>query len=219
MSVESTSAFGPSDLDTRPPEMERSTISAWVQQCPECDYCSRSLGEAPAGAQTVVDSPEYRRQLIHPDYPELANAFLCLRMISEVSGSWSDAAWASIHAAWACDDDARPEAATKCRIEAIRLITALHNRAERLAEDPGADEAILTDLLRRAGKFDEALDVVDRSLLQDYHRIILAVLRFRRGLISAGDAAAHLISETDSGRALQDGESSSTEPDPGQRVR
>jgi hypothetical protein len=35
-SIGSTNAFGSPDLDTRPPEMQRSTIFAWVQRCPEC---------------------------------------------------------------------------------------------------------------------------------------------------------------------------------------
>ena len=36
--IASTNAFGPTDLDTQPPEMERSTIDAWVQRCPQCGY-------------------------------------------------------------------------------------------------------------------------------------------------------------------------------------
>ena len=199
MGVGSTSAFGSADLDGRPPEMQRSTISTWVQKCPECGYCARRIDEAPAYAQSVVAGPEYRSQLTHPEYPELANAFLCLRMVLEASGSLSDAAGATIHAAWACDDDTRAESATKCRIEAVRLITALHNQGQRLAEEPGGDEAMLADLLRRAGRFEEALDVVDRSLPQAPNKLMRAVLLFQKTLISTGDATAHVIPETEGG--------------------
>ena len=83
----STNAFGSADLDTRPPEMQRSTISTWVQECPECGYCARSIDKPLASAEAVITRPEYRSQLTSTDYPQLANAFLCQRMISEDAGS------------------------------------------------------------------------------------------------------------------------------------
>jgi hypothetical protein len=79
--------------------MKRSTIFAWVQRCPGCDYCAADIGEAPSQAAHIVDSPEYRRQLSDSTYPELANSFLCKVLINESSGDYSAAAWALIHAA------------------------------------------------------------------------------------------------------------------------
>ena len=38
--VTSTNTFGAPDLDTRPPEMMRSTMDMWVQECPSCGYLS-----------------------------------------------------------------------------------------------------------------------------------------------------------------------------------
>ena len=41
--VSSASAFGASDLDTRPPEMVRSGLRYEVQECPSCGYCSENI--------------------------------------------------------------------------------------------------------------------------------------------------------------------------------
>jgi len=191
--IASTNAFGSPDLDTRPPEMQRSTMSTWVQKCPECGYCARAINEAPAEANAVIASAEYLGQLTSPDYPELANAFLCLRLVSERAGSISDAAWASIQAAWACDDSSNVVAAARCRNEAVRLMRVLREQGQTLTEQPGADEAMMTDLLRRAGRFGEALDVVDQSMASIDHDLIRAILRYQKGLISKGDVAGHAL--------------------------
>lgn len=81
--IASTNAFGSPDLDTRPPEMQRSTIFAWVQCCPECGYCSSDISKVPSQAVSVVHSPEYGKQLTDSTYPELANGFLCKAIIGE----------------------------------------------------------------------------------------------------------------------------------------
>jgi hypothetical protein len=165
--------------------------------CPSCGYCASRLDEAPAIAKAVVASPEYRNQLASQNYPELANAFLCLRMVSESAGSIADAAWASIRAAWTCDDSQAGEAAARCRSEAVRLIHALREQGQTLARQPGADEAMLADLLRRAGRFEEALGVVDRSLGAVDTALIRAILVYEKRLISRRDVSAHRTEEVE----------------------
>ena len=197
--IASTNAFGSPDLDTRPPEMQRSTISSWVQNCPECGFCARHLYQAGANAKAIVDSSEYRNQVTSPAFPTLANEFLCLRMLSEGGANLHDAAWASIHAAWACDYDSQDEAAAKCRNEAVRLITTLHAQNEFLAPQAGADEAILTDLLRRAARFDDALSLVDAALPETSDELIQKVLLFQKALISGGDVGAYRIEDAERG--------------------
>ena len=41
--IASTNSFGSPDLDLRPPEMQRSTMGQWIQQCPKCGYVSGSI--------------------------------------------------------------------------------------------------------------------------------------------------------------------------------
>ncbi len=48
MIIGSTNSFGSPDLDTRPPEMKRSTLSLWIQRCPSCGYSSPDLSDCEA---------------------------------------------------------------------------------------------------------------------------------------------------------------------------
>lgn len=105
-SIGSTNAFGSPDLDTRPPEMQRSTIFAWVQRCPKCGFCASNISKASDQAISVIRSEAYHEQLSDPSMPELANSFLCKSIIDETAGDYGSAAWSLIHAAWVCDDEA-----------------------------------------------------------------------------------------------------------------
>ena len=42
----STNAFGPYDLDLRPPPMARHTMQFWVQACPTCGYTAADISKA-----------------------------------------------------------------------------------------------------------------------------------------------------------------------------
>ena len=59
----STNSFGPPDLDLRPAEMERSTMSCWLQECPNCGFVSNDLGKPEKGAQKVLTTERYRAML------------------------------------------------------------------------------------------------------------------------------------------------------------
>jgi hypothetical protein len=65
----STYTFGSPDLDTRPPELQRSTMHAWIQRCPSCGYCSRDVAEFDHRLRPVLESAEYRSQLADLRYP------------------------------------------------------------------------------------------------------------------------------------------------------
>lgn len=118
----STNAFGSPDLDTRPPEMRRSTMFAWVRRCPECGYCASDISQATPRAAVLVRSPEYALQLADEKYPELANSFMCKALIEEQSEDLAAAAWSLIHAAWACDDAERNGPARTCRCKAADMV-------------------------------------------------------------------------------------------------
>jgi hypothetical protein len=109
--VASSYTFGSPDLDTRPPEMQRSTMHAWIQRCPSCGYCSHDASEFDARFREVVESAEYRSQLADTCCPEVASTFICARMLAEAAGRGADAGWAYLHAAWALDDANKDELA------------------------------------------------------------------------------------------------------------
>ncbi len=160
----STNAFGSPDLDTRPPQMKRSTIDMWIQTCPSCGYCAPDISEQIEKSSEVVRSDSYQRQLNNPEFPKLANAFLCFSLIQESAGEYARAGWACIHAAWSCDDDGSDAAAQKCRMKAVTLFQRAKENGQRFAEQAGAEEALMIDLLRRSGQFELAIRTCDDGL-------------------------------------------------------
>jgi len=193
--IGSTSTFGSPDLDTRPPEMRRSTMFAWVRRCPECGYCASDIGQATHRAAALVRSPEYARQLADATYPELANSFMCKALIEEQSEDLAAAAWSLIHAAWACDDAERDGPARACRSKAVDMVGKALDSGQRIADQEGAQTAIQVDLLRRAGRLDEASELIWRQRPGIGEDIILKVLAFQERLIERGDLSCHTIAE------------------------
>ena len=56
----STNTFGGGpDLDLRPPEMRRSTMPYWVQECPECGYISEEVSDPSDVSREWLQSEEY----------------------------------------------------------------------------------------------------------------------------------------------------------------
>ncbi|HOB18050.1 MAG TPA: hypothetical protein PKK74_05080 [Candidatus Methanoculleus thermohydrogenotrophicum] len=192
---EAVVSIGSRDLDTRPAEPLRSTIYAWVKRCPSCGYCAPNPGKAQEGAAEVVKLPRYREQLDSRKFPRVANTFLCWSIIQEDLGAQAQAAWASLHAAWACDDEGDDVPARICRKRAVNLMRRAWEQGERLAPQAGADEALLVDLLRRAGRFREARAVAKEVIEQNPHPLITEIMRFQIRLVAASDRGAHTVAE------------------------
>lgn len=195
--IMSTNTMGPSDLDTRPPEMKRSTMFAWVKRCPKCGYCASNPGNARPKARAVVGGKEYQDQLRDPAYPELAITFLCRAILDREAGDTRAAASAFLCAAWVCDDASLAEQAIACRRKAADMLRAAeaHEASGAGRHDDGAATAILVDLLRRSGQPDEARKVIaeQRSGISD--DVVLRVLDFQAALFERGDVAAHTVAE------------------------
>lgn len=193
--IGSTNRMGSPDLDTRPPEMMRSTMHAWVQRCPKCGYCASDVAAPRPDAQAVVRAPEYKRQLSDPAFPTLANSFLCQALIDSGCGEYSAATWAFIHAAWACDDSGHLDQAVACRQRAAEALARAEEHGEQLTEQEGAGTAILVDLLRRSGRFDEARGAIAERRDTIADDIVLRVLDFQMWLIDQNDASCRTIAE------------------------
>ncbi|MFO0826101.1 MAG: hypothetical protein U0792_23795 [Gemmataceae bacterium] len=71
----STNTMGSADLDLRPAEMQRSTMGAWLQECPHCHYIASEISEK-QGELKRVASPEYQAILADTRFPQLAQRFL-----------------------------------------------------------------------------------------------------------------------------------------------
>jgi uncharacterized protein (DUF2225 family) len=194
-SVASTNRFGSPDLDSRPPEMERSTIFAWVQRCPGCGYCATDVSEARAEAPGRIRTAEYQTQLSDPGYPELANSFLCKAIIDRESNAFAAATWAIIHAAWTCDDLSKPDQAASCRRKAAEMMATAAYSGQQISEQEGASTAMLIDLLRRSGQIEQARQVLKLRRSGITNPVIARVLDFQSHLLAKNDLSGHTIEE------------------------
>lgn len=195
MGIRSTSSFGSPDLDTRPAEMQRSTIYHLIQRCPSCGYCSSDLSTSTDKTKEIVGSKEYQNIIRDNEKPEVAASFLALSYENEQQQRYSDSAWRAIHAAWICDDKNNIESAIKCRNKAISLIEKANYHGQKIADQAGASEAITIDLMRRSGMYQEALELSAAMKVKGIDEVIKQVIQYEEELIEKKDVTAHTISE------------------------
>lgn len=150
----STNAFGSSDLDLRPPEMQRSTMDYWVQECPECGYVSEEVSDESSVTKEWLQSEKYLSCDGISFYSNLAKIFYKYYLINLEDKNTKDAFFAILHAAWVCDDNSDFDNAKHCRQLAIPLVDNLIDE-----EEENVDNLLLikADLMRRSGDFNNLI--------------------------------------------------------------
>lgn len=193
--LSSISIIDPPDLDTRPGEMLRSYLDIFVKRCPSCNYCSRDLSKFDDRFREVMESSEYKSQLEDTTYPELASSFICNGMLADSAENLSEAGFAYLHAAWVLDDADNDPLARVWRSKAADRFLKLLSEGEIFAKTPGTSEAITIDCLRRAGRGDEALRLIEQASNQNYNDQQQNIFSFQKELIKSGDTSRHILSE------------------------
>ncbi len=194
--IMSTNSFGYPDLDLRPPEMRRSTMRYWVEKCPHCGYSSASIAKLIKGAKEFVAAKEYKQQIKDSTYTELANKFLAAAMIYKNADNLKSAAWSNVHAAWASDDANQPQNSINCRKKALAVFFLIEKKGDKIFNEIGGLELIITDLLRRSAQFDLAEKYIEKGLaLKDLHKVVKKCLLFEKKLIAKKDSEVHTIGE------------------------
>lgn len=155
MVIGSTNAFGAPDLDTRPPEMKRSTMGYWVQECKTCGYTAVDLTDETKLDRAFFKEKDYKTCNGIPFGSGLAKTFYRYYLIMTAEGEHEGAFFAALHAAWACDD-ARDEA------NAALMREKAMEQADQVLVSDSCDwkdtlRLIRADLLRRTGHFDKLL--------------------------------------------------------------
>lgn len=148
ITLASTNTFGSPDLDLRPPEMKRSTMCWWIQECPHCGYISKSIDDETDVDKDFLQSVEYISCSGKAFASELAQKFYKYYLINLLDENEEDAFYAVLHASWACDDAEDIDNAVYCRKLAIVEI-------EKLIKETDNPTLLVqkADLLRRAGLF------------------------------------------------------------------
>ena len=184
----STNAFGSPDLDLRPPGMQRDTMNLWVQECPACGYVSADISDAGNITKEFLKSKEYRKCDGIGFTSDLAARFYKYHKVNLAEDDIRGAAFALLHAAWACDDERDTDNAKLCRGLTLPLLT-------RVIEEKPADKNELqlmkVDILRRAGHFRELLtEYKDMQFGED---VMDHVLAFQLKLAEKGDTGCYRV--------------------------
>ncbi len=187
----STNSVGRPDLDTRPPEMMRSTMRLWVQECSTCGYVAKDISQPPHASASLYCGEGGWRGIAYSDYPDLAARFLKLADLQEGVGHTFEAAWSALRAAWSCDDREDEAHATACRQRAIGYFSRTVGQVRMFPKEPGAMEALFADIHRRAGDFDGAIHWTDTGIEQRPDSAISAVLYFQRAKSMVQDRARY----------------------------
>ncbi|MBE6960513.1 MAG: hypothetical protein E7448_07330 [Ruminococcaceae bacterium] len=148
----SANAFGSPDLDLRPSEMARSTMSFWIGECPHCGYIASSIEAETKISKDFLQSVEYRSCSGIDFKSPLATKFYKSYLISLSLENHEDAFYDSLHAAWSCDDVGDFTNGIHCRKLALAEL-------DKLLAQNGNDTMRVqkADLLRRAGLFDAVI--------------------------------------------------------------
>jgi hypothetical protein len=194
----STNALGSMDLDTRPPQMRRSSMWLWLQECSSCGYVASDLGDASEVGQIESLWHAYLAELNNPKRQRLANLFVCRSLLDEAAADLASAGWRRLHAAWVCDDRGPAEEASAQRRAAITLFERSRTAGKPVMEAAiGGDELLLADLSRRCGDFEGALAFCELGMKLPVDAFLRGLLTFEKQLCAAGDAACHNVGEAD----------------------
>ena len=177
------------DLDTRPPETRRSTMFSWVQECPYCGYVANKLTDKPPVDAAFLQTPEYVDCGGIAFQSDLAKQFYRLYLIKTKAGDARNAYWSALEAAWASDDFLDDQSAVACRKLAIEPLE------KWIEQDPGNEhlKAMKIDVLRRAGKFDEAIQYAEQLTFSD--GFLQKIADYEVELAKKQDAACHKTDE------------------------
>lgn len=151
--IGSTSTWGYPDLDLRPAEMQRSSMFAWLMECPHCGYVSGSFRAETGITEYFLKGEEYLNCRGFEFKSALAEKFFKAYLIAEKQNDCMRSFHNLLHCAWACDD-AEDMNAKEIRMLALSYIDNL---------EYGEDEkknylCIKSDLLRRSGQFNRVVE-------------------------------------------------------------
>ena len=156
MVLASTNTFGPTDLDTRPPQMKRSTMGYWLQSCPVCGYVAGEISKKSRIGRAFLESDAYKTCDGVQFVSELAKKFYRHYLMMVEKRDTDSAFWDLLHVSWACDDANDEENASAVRRKAIDIAAELLQEKDYDMKETVS--LILADMMRRISLFDELLE-------------------------------------------------------------
>ena len=193
----STNSFGEMDLDTRPAPDYRYTMNEiLVTCCPQCHFCYQDITQFPPGFKNVMESSDYLQYVNHSSLPDKAKEFLCKSLFLEHENKFVEAAWASLHAAWNCDNRYCSAESITCRNRAIGLFLFCNYNKEQVFKDENEMTVFLIDLYRRSKNFNQALklcnDILALPILKPQTK---SIAKFHLHLINNKDTKCYTVQD------------------------
>ena len=188
--LSSTNQFGPSDLDMRPPEMMRSTMSSWIQECPDCGYIANNIDDETTVTLEWLQNNESFKTCGNLKFKSnLSESFYKKYLIDVADGRERDAFYSLVRTAWGCDDCDDEENAIHCRKMAIEQLDKF-TTTEREKENLIVAKA---DLLRRSKQFDAVIDEYsNKTFSQD---ILNKIIAFQIKLAKMKDSTCYTVAD------------------------
>lgn len=183
------------DLDLRPAPDRRQTMDQWIQECPNCKLMCPDLANPPEGAGAVLAQPDYATLAADRKVHPLIRKFRAWAYIAEKTGVHDDAGFAHLHAAWVADDAKDKGLADVQRHMAAMHLSAARDRGMVYPRQKGAAEALLADVHRRMGRWDEAVHEAERGKSVTDQPFIDALCDYEITLANKHDAGVHTTNE------------------------
>ena len=185
--IMSTNSFGSPDLDLRPPEMQRSTMPYWLQECHKCRYVAEDISERANIKAEFLQSEEYLSCNGIKFKSELAKRFYRYYLINLENKEFQDAFFAILHAAWACDDEEDFDNAVKCRDVAV----SLHSKLK-----PDENLSVMKmDILRRSRQFETLIS--EYSSVEYSQEILNKIAKFQLQKAKEKDTACYTVADVE----------------------
>jgi hypothetical protein len=191
--VASTNSFGSPDLDLRPPEMKRSTMAYWLQECPDCGYSAGAIDDPLSNAKTVMAREPFQTLQVGPLGGTLTGRFLKAALLAEAANDLGSAADHALCAAWTADDARDNEGARQYRDRSADLFLKNLNDADGSSEETIVTKTRLVDILRRATRWEEAQEISTDLLREDLDPTIRSILTFEQTAIESKNDQAYTV--------------------------
>lgn len=184
----STSTWGYPDLDLRPSEMRRSSMFAWLQECPHCGYVAVDIENELEVSSDFLKSDEYLTCGGYEFKSDLARRFFKHFLVSKARGDCRSQFFSLLHCAWICDDagDGLAVEMRKMALKSIDKIDAKNDEKDNL-------KLIKADLLRRSLQFDELICEFEDVTFED--ELKNGAIAFQLELAAKKDSACYTIED------------------------
>ena len=187
--ISSTSTLDYPDLDLRPAEMQRSSMFAWLHECPHCGYVAYNLENELEVSANLLKTDDYLTCEDHDFKSDLSRMFYRHYLISKAENDYGSEFLSVLHCAWTCDDN-DDELAVEMRKIALESLDKI------VPETEGEKNNLLikkADLLRRTQQFDRVIKEFKDLILED--KLQNDVITFQIELAMKKDADCHTVKE------------------------